>query len=65
MTFAVAACTSKVSRRPCTCPTAGNILILHKPLVGGGPAAIQCFIKINQPDSGANSGGGNNNYSCM
>ena len=25
--------------------------------LGGGPAAIQHFIKINQPDSGANSGG--------
>ena len=31
-TFAVAARTRKVSRRPCTCPTTGNILILHKPL---------------------------------
>ena len=32
-TFAVAARTRKVSRRPCTCPTTGNILILHKPLL--------------------------------
>ena len=32
VTFAVAVHTRKVSRRPCTCPTAGNILILHKPL---------------------------------
>ena len=32
-TFAVAARTRKVSRRPSTCPTTGNILILHKPLV--------------------------------
>ena len=31
-TFAVAAPTRKVSRRPCTCPTTGNIVILHKPL---------------------------------
>ena len=31
-TFAVAARTRKVSRRPCTCPTTGNILILHKTL---------------------------------
>ena len=31
-TFAVAACTRKVSRRPCTFPTTGKILILHKPL---------------------------------
>ena len=39
-TFAVAARTRKVSRRPCTCPTTGNILILHKrlcpPLAGTG-----------------------------
>ena len=32
-TFAVAARTRKVSRRPCTCPTTGNILILHKTLL--------------------------------
>ena len=32
-TFAVAARTRKVSRRPSTCPTKGNILILHKTLV--------------------------------
>ena len=31
-TFAVVARTRNVSRRPCTCPTTGNILILHKPL---------------------------------
>ena len=31
-TFAVAARTRKVSQRPCTCPTTGNILILHKAL---------------------------------
>ena len=31
-TFAVSAHTRNVSRRPCTCPTTGNILILHKPL---------------------------------
>ena len=31
-TFAVAARTRMVSRRPCTCPTTGNILILHKTL---------------------------------
>ena len=31
-TFAVDACTRMVSRRPCTCPTTCNILILHKPL---------------------------------
>ena len=31
-TFAVAARTRKVSRRPCTCPTTGKILILHKTL---------------------------------
>ena len=30
MTFAVAAHTRKISRRPCICPTTGNILILHK-----------------------------------
>ena len=34
-TFAVAARTRKVSRRPCTCPMTGNILILHKPLTPG------------------------------
>ena len=33
-TFAVAARTRKVLRRPGTCPTTGNILILHKTLVG-------------------------------
>ena len=32
-TFAVAARTRKVSRRPCTCPATGKILILHKPLM--------------------------------
>ena len=32
-TFAVAVRTRKVSRRPCTCPTTGNILILHKTLI--------------------------------
>ena len=31
-TFAVAARTRKVPRRLCTCPTTGNILILHKTL---------------------------------
>ena len=31
-TLAVAAHTRKVSRRPSTCPTTGNILILHKTL---------------------------------
>ena len=31
-TFAVTARTRMVSRRPCTCPTTGNILILHKTL---------------------------------
>ena len=34
VTFAAAARTRKVSRRPCTCPTTGNILILHKTLPG-------------------------------
>ena len=34
MTFAVAARTRKVSRRSCTRPTTGNILILHKTLCG-------------------------------
>ena len=33
-TFAVAGRTRKVSRRPCTRPTTGNILILHKTLDG-------------------------------
>ena len=33
-TFAVAARTCKVSRRPSTCPTTDNILILHKTLGG-------------------------------
>ena len=33
MTFAVAVRTRKVSRKLCTCPTTGNILILHKTLV--------------------------------
>ena len=32
VTFAVTARTRKVSRRPCICPTTGNILILYKPL---------------------------------
>ena len=32
-TFAVAARTRKVLRRPSTCPTTGNILIWHKTLV--------------------------------
>ena len=37
-TFAVAARTRKVSRRPSTCPTTGNILILHKTLVTQYPS---------------------------
>ena len=39
-TFAVAARTRKVSRRPCTCPSTGNNLILHKTLL------IHDFAKI-------------------
>ena len=42
-TFAVAASTRKVSRRPCTCSTTGNILILHKPLIAVTGRVNVCF----------------------
>ena len=41
-TFAVAARTRKVSRRPCTCPTTGKILILHKPLSQTRNDVVSC-----------------------
>ena len=44
MTFAVATRTRKVSRRPCTCPTTGNIFILHKPLQS---SPLTGLVKIN------------------
>ena len=43
MTFAVAARTCMVSRRPYTCPTTGNILILHKPLLRGRRPKLSSF----------------------
>ena len=39
-TYAVAAHTRKVSRMPCTCPTTGTILILHKPLQQRKPPSV-------------------------
>ena len=47
MTFAVAARTRKVSRRLCTCPTTGNILILHKPLLGPTIKLKACVLELN------------------
>ena len=44
-TFAVAARTRNVSRRPCTCPTTGNILILHKPLEERHETRVPCVVK--------------------
>ena len=44
-TFAVAAHTRKVSQRPCTCRTTGNILILHKPLVKTQETHVPCVVK--------------------
>ena len=52
-TFAVAARTRMVSQWPCTCPTTGNILILHKPLAGtercpkNTPPRHQCKTRID------------------
>ena len=49
--FAVAARTRKVSRRPCTCPTTGNILILHKTLYGGSNSCVITASRMEQERS--------------